>query len=163
MKAAPHVSAVLGLALIGLLIAGCRTQVQRPAVIYDLTASGVVEAVEEIEGGGLRLSLASGESIDLFPGAVPLYGEIILPGELILVGTTGSAVAYATARERDPCYVLNQPALDDGAHVVFGFGLRLPKAPAFDPGPVDDGQFLAGFGEGGFCINSAGEVVSYGS
>ena len=45
---------------------------------------------------------------------------------------------------------------------MFDFGLRLPKAPGFDPGPVDDGRFSAGFFEGDFCISAAGEVVRYG-
>lgn len=135
-----------------------------PTPVYELTASGVVESVEDIEGGGLRVSLARGESVDLLPAAVDLYGgEIILPGDLILVGTTGSAVGYATTRQRDACYVLNEPAVDDGTHIVFDFGLRLPKAPGFDPGPVDDGRFRPGSFLDGFCLNAAGEVLRFGS
>jgi hypothetical protein len=144
-----------------ILLTGCPVDTPRPAQVYELTNSGIVESVEEMEGGGLRLALATGESIDLLPGAVDLYGEIIIPGEFIMIGTAGSAVGYATTRTADACHVLNEPAIDDGGHILFDFGLRLPKAPDFDPGPIDDGRFPS-FREG-FCINSAGEVVRYGS
>jgi hypothetical protein len=153
--------AVAFLAVMALVLAGCRTDLPRPAVVYELTDSGVVTSVEEIQGGGLRVALARGESIDLLLGAVDLYGEIPVAGELILVGSNGSSLGYATTRERDECYVLNEPAVEDGTHILFDFGLRLPKSPRFDPGPIDDGRFPS-FREG-FCINTAGEVIRYGS
>ena len=109
-----------------------------PAQVYELTDSGVVESVEELEDGGLRVALAGEESVQLEAGALGLDSEIVPVGDLLLVGSTGSSTTYVTLRERDECYVLNEPAIDDGTHMIFDFGLRLPKSPDFDPGSVDD-------------------------
>lgn len=68
---------------------------------------------------------------------------------------------YATLGLGTDGYYLNEPARDHGSHIVFRSVLRLPKAPEFDPGAIDDGRFPS-FREG-FCVNSAGEVVGYGS
>lgn len=54
---------------------------------------------------------------------------------------------------------LAEPALDDGSHVVFVNGLRLPKVEGFEPG-LDEGQTYQD-PRAGFAINSAGEVVAY--
>ena len=141
---------------------GCPVEDPTPTRVYELTDSGVVESVEQIEGGGLRVALARGDSLDILPGAVDLYGELVLPDELLLMGSSDSGDAYVTlGTVLDACYILEEPAVDDGTHLVFDFGLRLPKAPGFDPGPIDDGRFPS-FMEG-FCINAAGEVVRYGS
>ena len=110
----------------------------------------------------MRVALAAGESVDVPPGAVDLYGEIILAGELIMLGNNGAGVGYATLGiVLDGCYILEEPAVDDGTHILFDFGLRLPKSPRFDPGPIDDGRFPS-FREG-FCINATGEVLRYGA
>lgn len=143
------------------ILAGCPVEVPRPARVYELTDSGVVESVEELDGGGLRVTLERGERIDLDAHAVELGSEIVPPGHLLLVGSSGSSTGYIALREREDCYVLNEPAVDDGSHILFNFGLRLPKAPQFDSGPIDGDRFPS-FREG-FCISSAGEVVRYGS
>lgn len=143
-----------------LFLAGCPVKDPAPNQVYELTDRGVVQSVEDIEGGR-RVWFARGESIELEYGAVDLDSEVIPLGDLLLVGSNGSATAYVTLRERGACYVLNEPAVDDGTHLVFDFGLRLPKSPRFDPGPIDDGRFPS-FQEG-FCINAAGEVLRYGS
>jgi hypothetical protein len=150
------------LTCLALLLTGCPgTGPRRPSVVYELTDTGVVVSVEELDGGGLRVAMARGESIDLLGNATDLYGEIVSPDELILIGTHESAIGYATTRGRDDgCFVLNEPAFDDGTHILFDFGLRLPKTPLFDPGTVDDGWFPSA--TEGFCINGAGEVVRYG-
>jgi hypothetical protein len=143
------------------LLAGCPgTAARRPNVVYELTDTGIVVSVEELDGGGLRVALARGESIQLLPSATDLHGELVSPDELILIGTHESAIGYATTYASDECYILNEPAFDDGTHILFDFGLRLPKAPLFDPGAVDDGRFPSAME--GFCINGAGEVIRYG-
>jgi hypothetical protein len=130
--------------------------------VYEFSDSAVVESVEEIPRGGLRVGLVGGDDIELLPGVVELYGGIVVPDDLLLVGTTDSGVrGFVTlGTVLDACYILEEPAVDDGTHILFDWGLRLPKARGFDPGPADDGRFES-FREG-FCINTDGEVVSYG-
>ena len=153
-------SALVVVVALATLIAGCRTEVPRPVTVYELSASGVVESVEEIEGGR-RVWFAGGESIELDYGAVSLGSDPVPAGYLLLVGSNGSTTAYVTLWDHEECWVLNEPAVDDGTHLVFDFGLRLPKASGFDPGPNDTARFPS-FREG-FCINPAGEVVRYGA
>jgi hypothetical protein len=157
----PPLAALL-LVVTGALVA-CEFQMRRPAVEYTLDASHVVESVAEVDGG-IRVTFADGGTLELgeTTSDVALHGNLISPGELLLVGQHGDAIGYATTwLGSDGCYVLNEPAVDDGSHILFRFALRLPKAEDFDPGPVRNGQFPS-FREG-FCINSGGEVVSYGS
>ena len=58
------------------------------------------------------------------------------------------------------CYSLGAPAFDDGTHILFEFGLLLPKRADFDPGTVRGDEFSAI--RSGFCIDESGSVVSYG-
>ena len=152
------------LAVVALLaLAGCEFEMRRPSVVYEFSESGVVESVDEIPDG-IRVTFTHGDAIELGASThdVDLYGELILEGELLLIGLHNSSIGYATLSiVLDACYILDEPAVDDGKKVLFRFGLRLPKAPDFDPGAIDNGQFPS-FREG-FCINSSGEVVRYGS
>jgi hypothetical protein len=52
-------------------------------------------------------------------------------------------------------------ASDAGDSIVFDVGIRLPKAPDFDPGGVTGDEFRAAPGIP-FCIGAGGRVVSYG-
>jgi len=132
-----------------------------------MTESGVVQSVEEM-AGGWRVALTNGEEVAVGTSS-PLHGGRIEPGDLLVLATSPGVEAdglttlntYATLRLGPDGYYLDEPARDDSSHIVFRSGLRLPKAPEFDPGAIDDGRFPS-FREG-FCINSAGEVVGYGS
>jgi hypothetical protein len=144
-------------------LAGCDFKMERPSRIYELTDAGVVESVEEIPDGGLRVFLVRGESIELGHDnyAVSLHGGSPRSKDLLLVGTFGSTTGYLSLSSVDDvCYFFGEPAVDDGTHILFRNGLRLPKYRTFDPGRVDDGQFASY--QTDFCINSVGEVVRYG-
>ena len=129
-----------------------------------MTESGVIESVEEMEEGGWRVTLASGEEVAVGTGR--LSGGWPEPGDLLVLASSETAHTtvnvYATLRPRADGYVLNEPARADGSHIVFRNGLRLPKARGFDPGTIEDDGRYPSFREG-FCVNSAGEVVGYGS
>lgn len=131
-----------------------------------MTDSGVVESVEEMESDGWRVTLTRGEEVAV--GTASLDEGSIQPDDLLILATSPSGAGgpatlntYVTLRLSTVGYYLEEPARDDGSHIVFRSGLRLPKAPEFEPGPIDDGRFPS-FREG-FCINPAGEVVAYGS
>jgi hypothetical protein len=145
-------------------LAGCDFKMERPNRIYELTDVGVVESVEEIPDGGLRVFLARGESIELGHDnyAVSLHGGgSPRPEDHLLVGTFGSTTGYVSlSAVEDVCYLFGEPAVDHGTHILFRNGLRLPKYQTFDPGRVDSGQFESY--QTYFCINTAGEVVRYG-
>lgn len=155
--------------VIALVLLGCDYDPPWPpgGQIFDMTESGVVQSVEEARGGW-RVVLANGEEVAVGTSR-GLHGEVIEPGDLLVLATSPAVEAeglakanrYASLRLSTDGYYLDEPARDDGSHIVFRSGLRLPKAPEFDPGANDDGRFPS-FREG-FCINSAGEVVGYGS
>jgi hypothetical protein len=48
----------------------------------------------------------------------------------------------------------------EGDSIDFSNGLRLRKAPSFDPGPVSNDHYQ--FDQVSFCISERGEVLSYG-
>lgn len=132
-----------------------------------MTDSGVVESAEEMEGGGWRVTLTRGEEVAV--GTASLDEGLIEPDDLLILATSPSGAdapatlnTYVTLRLGADGYYLQEPARDDGSHIVFRSGLRLPKAPEFDPGHIDDGRFPPSFWDQ-FCVNPAGEVVGYGS
>ena len=141
---------------------GCDYNPPRPpdARIYDMTDSGVVESVEEMADGEMRVTLAGrDEVVVVSPNAHRLDGGGMEPDELlVLAASPRGAPAYASFPYVSG-YSVVEPALDDGSHILFLNGLRLPKSPEFDPGPIDDGAFPAG--REGFCLNAAGEVLGY--
>lgn len=162
--AAPRHGAALVVAL--MLLQGCDYEPPWPpgGRIYEMTEAGVVESVEAATGEW-RVTLASGAELTV--GTASLYEGGIQPGDLLVLATSPEAEGapatlnrYATLRPGMDGYYLSEPARDDGAHILFRSGLRLPKSPEFDPGPIDDGRFPS-YREG-FCINSAGEVLGYG-
>jgi hypothetical protein len=151
------------LVLFLLFVAGCDYNPQRPpdARIYDMTDSGVVESVEETDDE-LRVVLTRDEIVVLTDSFL-LYGGGVEPGELLVLAISpGGADAYATLRVGpDGYHILGEPAVDDGSHILFLNGLRLPKTQEFDPGPIDDGAFPSAWER--FCINTAGAVIGYGT
>ena len=126
-----------------------------------MTDSGVVESVEETNDE-LRVALTRGETVVL-TDTFRIYGGGIEPGELLVLAVSpGGADAYATLRvDPDGYHFLGEPAVDDGSHILFLNGLRLPKTPEFDPGTIDDGAFPSAWES--FCITAAGAVFGYGT
>jgi hypothetical protein len=57
------------------------------------------------------------------------------------------------------CFDLLLGGVDDGDHIKFENGLRLPKAAGFDPGRAKTGVYQIPLV--GFCINSFGAVTRY--
>jgi hypothetical protein len=146
---------------LAIVLAGCLPEaISTPSTIYEPTVVGVIESVTELEGGGAVVELSTGDEITLGAGA-PIFGPGPNVGELFLYGHDAAGHWYATLRDSEgECFALNQPALDDGGHIVFEFGLRLPKRADFDPGPARGGRFSAI--QSGFCVDQGGRVVAYG-
>jgi hypothetical protein len=57
------------------------------------------------------------------------------------------------------CFGLPAAGLDDGDHIKFDNGLRLPKAASFDPGPARNGVY--DWPQHTFCVDAAGKVMLY--
>lgn len=152
------------LVTLAMLLAGCPAPPSgTPSAIYEPTVVGVVDHWEEIESGGLLVTFIDGRQVTTAVGANVIVGRNLpIQTDLLLLDSQDRAPWFAAIRDTDlGCYALDEPAVDDGTHILFDIGLRLRKAPGFDPGAVDDGRF--GARRESFCINAAGEVVGYGT
>ena len=145
--------------LLAVIVAACLgTPMRTPDVV------GVVVDVTELDGPPRRFSLEGGDFVDLdFPGTEPLAGSRggLEPGTLLLAGEDQGSAWYLSMTLRTDCFQLDSYGSDAGDAIDFDNGLRLPKAPGFDPGIVTDGRYDKN-PQGHFCINEGGEVVSYG-
>lgn len=127
----------------------------------DPDTVGVVAARERVAVRTDRYTLSDGRQLDIDYNAsrqlVGTGGEV---GDLLLVGRDAQGVWYGGLRGEAGCYVLDSYGTDEGMFIVFPSGIRLPKAPDFDPGGITDGQCVRP-GDG-FCIDAQGRVVRYG-
>lgn len=154
--------AIAAIVLLAALLSACPVAPRNPpSVIYEPTVFGVVEGWEEIEGGGLSVRFVDGRQVTIATEAAALVGNLPQPTNLLLLDSVEAAGWFAAIIDDDlGCYVLEKPAVDDGTHILFDFGLRMPKAAGFDPGPVDDGRFPAH--RESFCLSADAEVLGYG-
>jgi hypothetical protein len=127
---------------------------------------GVIEASERLEGRIVRIELAGEQAVEIDVGrAVRLDrsrgGQEV--GTLLLAGSHAGEQWYMslTEMQQSDCFGLHSDGSDDGDHVIFDIGLRLPKADDFDPGPVRDGRYDTGGADDIFCITPSGEVLSF--
>jgi hypothetical protein len=146
-------------------LAGCfwaNREVLVPATV------GVVTEVERLAGRSVAYHVASGEvaEVDLVTADLTPEGGAG-EGMLLLTGTRGSGRTWLialypnTAADVPPgCFQLVATGVGSGGSIDFSNGLRLPKAPNFDPGSVANDQY--NLERVAFCINERGEVLSYG-
>lgn len=168
-KVAPPIGQSIARAIATILLAtalaGCFSANREDLVP---TTVGVVTEVERLAGRSVAYHLASGEvaevdlaSADLTPDGGA--GE----GMLLLTGTRGSGRTWLialypnTAADVPPgCFQLLATGVGNGDSIDFSNGLRLSKAPNFDPGPAANDQY--NLERVTFCIGERGEVLSYG-
>ena len=124
---------------------------------------GVVVEVTELDGPPRRFTFEGGHSVELhFPGTDPLARSQggLQPGSLLLAGDAQGRAWYMSLTADGDCFIMDSYGSDAGEAIDFDNGLRLPKAPGFDPGIVTDGRYDKN-PRGHFCINANAEVVSY--
>jgi len=132
-----------GLLAGGVLACGLGRTVPGP---YIPEVVGVVTATELVEGNLTRFSLENGQSftVDQLDGnaLTTVYGAGGGVDDLLLGGTDSGKPWLALVRRGaltrsdlpDGCYALEDWGTDDGVWIQADSGLRLRKAPDFDPG-----------------------------
>ena len=144
------------------LLASCQFHGARePNVI------GVVASVELLPDNRLAVTVESGTRIEIDrnrdhnltsnvaggpdPGQLLLYGDEAFGGRWWVV-------AYPAT---GGCYLVYASGVDDGDHVKMDFGVRLPKAPAFDPGVSGRDGTYDNRWSSQFCLDGEGRVTAY--
>lgn len=161
--AAGCASAVALLLLTACVLSG--PPVRNPSVVGVIVSS-------ELTNVGTVFELENGQSVEIQRAVTLLEGSRGGgdPGTL-LFHRNGNEPFYfgltvIAPHARPGCFDMDGPAVDDGTHISFKNGLRLPKAPDFDgQGWPRNGRYdkpaYAGGGYSPFCVNLRGEVTVY--
>ncbi len=160
--------AVLLLLVLGTIL------LQRGPGPYTPDVAGVVVSGQIVEGNLTEFHLANGKTVtaNMLDGRTVINGGIGPGvGDLLLSGTrpNGRWVARAYPGTRisselpSGCYVVASRGTDQGDWIQTDVGLRLRKAPDFDPGPLHTAGPGARYGGIGptFCLNSEGLVTAF--
>jgi hypothetical protein len=154
-----------------LLLGGCIFGSQpRPIPEYPIpSVIGVVATAERRPDQRLDYRLASGVVVTVDP----VTADIVQPdggpglGWLFLSGPEPSGrirvvglPPYEAADAPSGCFRLEATGVGRSGAIDLSIGFRLPKAATFDPGPISNDQYA--MEHVAFCINSSGEVLSYG-
>jgi hypothetical protein len=127
----------------GVLACGLGRTVPGP---YAPEVVGVVTSTELVEGNLTRFNLANGQSFTVNEldgkALTTVYGAGGGAGDLLLGGTVSGHPWLAVVRPGtltrsdlpDGCYALTGWGTDEGDWIQTDMGLRLRKAPDFDPG-----------------------------
>jgi hypothetical protein len=150
------------LAILAFGAAGC-TGFDRPATVFEPSEVGVISAVDLLTAAETALTLEDGRRIDIdlaggatandVPGT-PQEGQL-----LIYVEEVGGKPWVLALSGGADCFMIQGRAIDEGDHLVFETGLRLPKAADYDPGwpgPLEEYSDQAHF-----CINREGVVTHF--
>ena len=162
----------LAVAILGLALSACKTDVTLPSVLREPDVVGEVLSREPVVDQGpeerrYTLVLSNGDALDLDLNHGLRVGGGPAPDEgfLLLYGTEPDGPWFWSRPLRDDprtggqCAEIMAPALDEGETIAFEIGLRLPKAEGFDSFDVTDGRFTDP--TQGFCLNERGEVTRY--
>lgn len=147
-------------------IAGCVLSKQETLVP---TTAGIITGFDRTPTDTVLYHLASGEDVEIdFDTA-----NVILPdggpveGDLLLSGSEPSGRPWIVGLKPNmaidvppDCFDLVATGTGIDGWIDLSIGIRLPKAANFDPGPISNEQFVAE--RSAFCVNSMGEVLSYG-
>lgn len=162
------IRATIAFAALLFVASGCDTGVDIPDVVREPEIAGEIERRADLPDGPLRLTVVGGAEIELDrmtatnlrPGTDPNEGD------LFLYGTEPDGPWFWSGPLLDDrvagrqCAGIAGPALEEGDAIVFEIGLRLPKAPDFDPAEQRDGVYSNPARE--FCIDEHGEVTRFG-
>jgi len=165
--------AAVVLAMSVLAATACDTGVDIPDLVREPQIVGEVLTREPVVDQGPNerrylYELAGGDTVDLDLNSALRVGDGPAPDEgfLVLYGTEPDGPWFWSGPLLDDsvtgrqCATIGGPALEEGASIVFEIGLRLPKAPDFDPAEIRDGEFSDPTRY--FCIDEHGEVTRYG-
>jgi len=129
---------------------------------------GVVMRVERLAGRVVAYHLASGQVVDVDLATARLMppGEA-RDGMLLVSGTESSGRTWLVALYPNTavdapagCFRLEATGVGVDEWIDLSIGVRLRKAQNFDPGSATNEQYNAE--RQAFCVNSNGEVMSYG-
>lgn len=151
------------------LLAGCFGSASAPPRTPD--AIGVVATTDWIPNAGrtatFELDSGSRVEIDLASAHLLLGEGAPGTGDLLVTGIDASGARWlfglARVERKDlppRCYRLQSAGIGHDGSIDMAIGVRLPKSPDFDPGPIRNDQYTTE--TYGFCLNSRGEVISYG-
>jgi hypothetical protein len=122
----------------------------------------VIESMNGIENMRFEIRLVDGEllEVDLGNATSEPQSRTPNPGDLLIYVDDVSGKPWVLAVSGQPsCFMVMERAIDEGDHLVFETGLRLPKAEDYDPGwpgPLEE------YGDQArFCINEEGVVTHY--
>lgn len=132
------------------------------------TVAGVVAEVEQLAGARVAYRLETGEvvEIDFDKDEVPEGTRSAVQGDLFLSGTNRSGRTWliglypSPVETRPGCFVLEATGIGIDGSIEMSNGLRLKKAADFDPGSAKDERYATE--RSAFCVDSRGEVTSYG-
>jgi len=151
--------------LLAVLLTACFWS--KPEVLTP-TSVGVVQRIERLAGRSVAYHLVTGDVVEVDLATADLSpdggaGE----GSLLLTGRHDSGQTWLIGLYRNDaadvprgCFQLLATGTGTGNWIDFSNGLRLRKAPDFDPGPVSDDRY--NLERVTFCISERGEVMSYG-
>lgn len=144
----------------------------RPGTIVDPEVSGLTTSASPIVDGSSTVTVDGTQlQFDLEGRNVArLYGDAALNG-VVLYGTQPRPWYVGTSPPDDGCYLVSGArAFDDPDAVILvysqldGVGIRIPKAPGFDPGTQlshygpTKGQYIS-TGLPGFCLDAHGRMA----
>lgn len=155
--------------LLILWLSACQTPVPIPATLYTPEVAGIVTAVTP-GPARIRMYTMTDGTVVTIDGAkateIKGSGNASV-GDLLLTDHTSTWLS--SLRTASPgvapagCFYLPAAGVDDGDHIKFTNGLRLPKAAQFDPGlghATPGGEY--GIPEFAFCVDASGAVTKYG-
>lgn len=155
--------------LVALGAAGCLPAATPEPLVP--TVAGVVAEVEQLPGRGRTFAyrLETGEVVEIDHESALILGA---PGgagvgNLLLTGTNRLGRTWLIGLPLNPvveshpgCFRLIATGIGVDGSIDMSNGLRLKKAADFDPGATKDERYATD--RFAFCVNSRGEVTSYG-
>jgi len=139
-----------------------------PDVVRTPELAAEIVTRTNLAGGAIELTPADGEALqldrtaalNLRPGTDPNEGDLLLYGTEPDGPWFWSGPLLDDSVTESQCATIAGPAIEQGDSILFEIGLRLPKAPDFDPAEQTDGQFTdpTRF----FCVDGDGHVTRYG-
>ena len=150
------------LAVVVLTAVAC-TGVSRPATVFEPSDIGVVDSIEGIRDMRFEIRLADGTNldVDLAEATYQPASRTPEPGDLLIyVADVGGKPWVLALSGQADCFMIQGGAVDEGDHLVFETGLRLPKAEDYDPGwPGPLEEYTSD--QARFCINHDGVVTHF--
>jgi hypothetical protein len=160
------------LAIATLLVACDPFVASRPETIVEPEVSGLVTDATLVNGSQTSYRLAvGGQEITIDTQDTEKLYDGFPEGGVVLYGTDPRPWYVGTPPPHEDCYLVSADrAFDDPDAVILvfselgGVGIRVPKAPGFDPGPElshrgeDAGQYIS-LQAPTFCLDAQGRMT----